>query len=121
MIALHLRDSPAHLIAPTQLTGFGIPVSFGGSSFHGRAPTHFCKTVTLNLRDLYRVRCYSLVDIVHNKYKEVQSQGVLWIRTKTWPAIKTMGLFFNKTALRTHIKTPAIISAGAFTGAMPLL
>jgi len=38
MIALHFRDSPVHLIAPSQQTGFGIPVSFGGSSFHGCAP-----------------------------------------------------------------------------------
>ena len=38
MIALHLRDSPVHLIAPSQPAGSGIPVSFGGSSFHGHAP-----------------------------------------------------------------------------------
>ena len=63
MIALHLRDSPAHLIAPSQQTGFGIPASFGGSSFHGRAPCASL-TVTLNLRDLYRVRCYSIYALI---------------------------------------------------------
>ena len=65
MIALHFRDSPAHLIAPSQPAGFGIPESFGGSSFHGREPLA-CVTVTINLRDLYRVRCYSLVDVVNH-------------------------------------------------------
>ena len=63
MIALHFRDSPVHLIAPSQHAGFGIPESFGGSSFHGRDPLA-CLTVTINLRDLYRVRCYSLVDVI---------------------------------------------------------
>ena len=76
MIALHLRDSPAHLIAPSQQTGFGIPASFGGSSFHGRAPCASL-TVTLNLRDLYRVRCYSLVIVVHHNYAAVKSQHYL--------------------------------------------
>lgn len=76
MIALHLRDSPLHLIAASQQTGFGIPVSFGGSSFHGRAPLRFMKTVTLNLRDLYRVRCYSLVNVVHINYINKQCQSV---------------------------------------------
>ena len=37
MIALHLRDSPVHLIAPSQQTGLGIPVCFGGSPFRGHA------------------------------------------------------------------------------------
>ena len=73
MIALHLRDSPAHLIVPSQQTGSGIPVSFGGSSFHGRAPLRFLKTVTHNLRNLYRVRCYSLVypTIIRVQLKDV--------------------------------------------------
>ena len=75
MIALHLRDSPAHLIAPSQQTGFGMPASFGGSSFHGRAPCASL-TVTHNLRDLYRVRCYSLVNVVHINYINKQCQSV---------------------------------------------
>jgi len=82
MIALHFRDSPAHLIAPSQQTGFGIPVSFGGSSFHGCASLA-CLTVTINLRDLYRVRCYSLVDVVHNKDLCANCQRFLWFYTKT--------------------------------------
>ena len=77
MIALHLRDSPAHIIAPSQRTGPGdsgwlrrIILS------RPRSPALF-KTVTINLRDLYRVRCYSLVDVVHNKYKGEHCQQFL--------------------------------------------
>ena len=58
MIALHLRDSTMHLITSSQLAGIGSPAGFGGSSFRSLR-SHVCKTVTLNLRDLYRVRCYS--------------------------------------------------------------
>ena len=82
MIALHFRDSPVHLIAPSQHAGFGIPESFGGSSFHGHDPLA-CLTVTINLRDLYRVRCYSLVDVVHNKDLPAYCQRFLWFYTKT--------------------------------------
>ena len=82
MIALHFRDSPVHLIAPSQHAGFGIPESFGGSSFHGRDPLA-CLTVTINLRDLYRVRCYSLVDVVHNKDLHAECQLFLWFLTNT--------------------------------------
>ena len=42
MIALHFRDSPAHIIVPSQPAGNGVPVGFGGSSFRGRAPMRIC-------------------------------------------------------------------------------
>ena len=58
MIALHLRDSTMHLITSSQLVRLGPLTGFGGSSFHSLR-SRVCKTATLNLRDLYRVRCYS--------------------------------------------------------------
>ena len=39
MIALHLRDSTMHLITSSQQIGFGIPICFGGSSFHSFSPS----------------------------------------------------------------------------------
>ena len=54
MIALHLRDSTAHLIAPSQPCSLGPAAGFGGSSFHGSATPRFADAVTHNLRDLYR-------------------------------------------------------------------
>ena len=82
MIALHIRDSPMHLITSSQQISFGILISFGGSPFHGSVPALF-NAATLDLRDLYRVRCYSLVDVVHNKDLRDNCQRFLWFYTKT--------------------------------------
>ena len=100
MIALHLRDSPLHLIAASQQTGFGIPVSFGGSSFHGRAPLRFMKTVTLNLRDLYRVRCYSFVYALHNKVVAKRCQQHFVHLHKNNPISFDILQLLNKVAVR---------------------
>ena len=73
MIALHLRDSPPHLVTASQEDGLGLPATFGGSSFHMSWSPVLNQHVTNNLRDLYRVRCYS-IDVNYNKYIEVQCQ-----------------------------------------------
>ena len=58
MIALHLRDSTMHLITSSQHVGSGIRHASADHPFAALIP--YYRTVTLNLRDLYRVRCYSI-------------------------------------------------------------
>ena len=82
MIALHFRDSPVHLIAPSQHAGLGFRKASADHPFTAALPRAYL-TVTLNLRDLYRVRCYSLVDVVHNKDLQAYCQRFLWFYTKT--------------------------------------